>query len=73
MLAASRVEREPPLLLKHAATNGRKHLPQRLLIVGIVGINVVSDVVEVRIEIGMKPPSWQPTMVWSHRSKPILA
>ena len=58
---------------KHAATDGRKHLLQRLLIVGIVDIYVVTDVVEVRIEIGMKPPSWQPTMVWRHRSKPILA
>ena len=54
MLAASRVEREPPLLLKHAATNGRKHLPQRLLIVGIVDIDVVPDVVEVRIGIRVR-------------------
>ena len=28
------------------------------MITGIVGIDVARGVVEVRIEIGMKPPSW---------------
>ena len=58
---------------KHFATDGSEHLRQRLMITGIVDIDVVCGVVEVRleIEIGMKPPSWQPSMVWRHRSKPI--
>ena len=47
--------------MKHAATNGHEHLLQRLLIVGIVDINVVPDVVEVRIGIGMKLPFRQPS------------
>ena len=62
-------------MLKHVVTDGSEHLRHRLMIIGIVDVDVVRGVVEVRleIEIGMKPPSWQPSMVWRHRSKPILA
>ena len=62
-------------MLKHVVTDGNEPLRHRLMIIGIVDVDVVRGVVEVRleIEIGMKPQSWQPSMVWRHRSKPILA
>ena len=38
---------------KHAATDGSKHLRQRLMITGIVDIDVVRGVVEFRIAIAI--------------------